>query len=64
MNLFKKVFGEKRPDDLYLIGRNEQCWCGSGKKYKKCHYEVDSEIRSNQRKASLKSNQVTPGMSF
>lgn len=20
------------------LGRNEQCWCGSGKKYKKCHY--------------------------
>lgn len=19
-------------------GRNEECWCGSGKKYKKCHY--------------------------
>ncbi|HLF55640.1 MAG TPA: SEC-C metal-binding domain-containing protein [Thermoanaerobaculia bacterium] len=18
-------------------GRNEPCWCGSGKKYKKCH---------------------------
>jgi len=20
------------------MGRNERCWCGSGKKYKKCHY--------------------------
>jgi len=20
------------------LGRNEKCWCGSGKKYKKCHY--------------------------
>ncbi len=20
------------------IGRNDPCWCGSGKKYKKCHY--------------------------
>jgi preprotein translocase subunit SecA len=19
------------------IGRNEACWCGSGKKYKRCH---------------------------
>jgi preprotein translocase subunit SecA len=19
------------------VGRNEPCWCGSGKKYKKCH---------------------------
>ncbi len=22
-------------------GRNEPCWCGSGKKYKKCHYASD-----------------------
>ncbi|MEM7262149.1 MAG: M24 family metallopeptidase, partial [Planctomycetota bacterium] len=22
-------------------GRNEPCWCGSGKKYKKCHLEAD-----------------------
>lgn len=21
--------------------RNEPCWCGSGKKYKKCHREAD-----------------------
>ncbi len=21
-----------------MIGRNEPCWCGSGKKWKKCHY--------------------------
>jgi uncharacterized protein YchJ len=20
------------------LGRNEPCWCGSGKKFKKCHY--------------------------
>ena len=23
------------------IGRNDPCWCGSGKKYKKCHYRED-----------------------
>ncbi len=23
------------------IGRNDACWCGSGKKYKKCHMEAD-----------------------
>jgi uncharacterized protein YecA (UPF0149 family) len=26
-----------------LPGRNEPCWCGSGKKYKKCHVQVDEE---------------------
>jgi preprotein translocase subunit SecA len=24
-------------DDKEKIGRNDPCWCGSGKKYKKCH---------------------------
>ena len=23
------------------LGRNELCWCGSGKKYKKCHLDAD-----------------------
>ncbi|MCL5224154.1 MAG: SEC-C metal-binding domain-containing protein [Patescibacteria group bacterium] len=23
--------------DVKNIGRNDPCWCGSGKKYKKCH---------------------------
>ena len=23
--------------ELENIGRNDPCWCGSGKKYKKCH---------------------------
>ncbi len=23
------------------LGRNEPCWCGSGKKYKHCHFEED-----------------------
>ena len=22
-------------------GRNEPCWCGSEKKYKKCHFSAD-----------------------
>jgi preprotein translocase subunit SecA len=24
-------------DEKEKIGRNDPCWCGSGKKYKKCH---------------------------
>ncbi len=25
-------------------GRNDACWCGSGKKYKKCHIDFDEKI--------------------
>ncbi len=24
-------------------GRNDPCWCGSGKKYKHCHYKLDKQ---------------------
>jgi len=30
-------------------GRNEPCWCGSNKKYKKCHLEADDEDRTPTR---------------
>ncbi|WP_303202062.1 methionyl aminopeptidase [Raoultibacter timonensis] len=26
-------------------GRNDECWCGSGRKYKKCHLETDERLQ-------------------
>jgi preprotein translocase subunit SecA len=31
------VVEQRRVSDDEQIGRNDPCWCGSGKKYKKCH---------------------------
>jgi methionyl aminopeptidase len=28
------------------LGRNDVCWCGSGKKYKTCHMHLDEKIES------------------
>lgn len=28
-------------------GRNDLCWCGSGKKYKKCHEPEDGKKQAN-----------------
>ena len=39
---------------------NEPCWCGSGKKYKKCHEELDVEFLRNE-KARLEAERVRPG---
>ena len=25
--------------------RNDPCWCGSGKKYKKCHLSIDNQLQ-------------------
>ena len=31
------VVEQRVVDDEHQVGRNDPCWCGSGKKYKKCH---------------------------
>ena len=28
------------------LGRNDKCWCGSGRKYKQCHYTMDEKIEA------------------
>lgn len=28
-------------------GRNDVCWCGSGKKYKKCHARIDEKLQEH-----------------
>ena len=31
------VVAQRRVDEHETLGRNDPCWCGSGKKFKKCH---------------------------
>ncbi len=38
---FEDEFDE--PEPVARPGRNEPCWCGSGKKYKKCHLQEDEQ---------------------
>jgi preprotein translocase subunit SecA len=35
--LVMPVVEQRKVADEEQIGRNDPCWCGSGKKYKKCH---------------------------
>jgi preprotein translocase subunit SecA len=37
--------------DRPKIGRNDPCWCGSGKKYKRCHMRTDQESGSGYQQA-------------
>ncbi len=45
MGLFDRMIGAGKSTDESAPGvkpgRNEPCWCGSGKKYKKCHLPED-----------------------
>lgn len=39
-----------------MMSRNDMCWCGSGKKYKKCHWQQDTELEALR----LKGMEVPP----
>ena len=42
---YNKIYKEGRKMKMSnKLGRNDPCWCGSGKKYKKCHEEFDEKI--------------------
>ena len=41
MKILERLFNNKTSDvKKEELGRNELCWCGSGKKYKRCHLDV------------------------
>ncbi|GAA0178658.1 methionyl aminopeptidase [Clostridium sediminicola] len=35
------------------LSRNDACWCGSGKKYKRCHLEMDTLINQLDKKGKI-----------
>ena len=35
----------KEVQKMETIGRNDACWCGSGKKYKKCQCQSDEKLK-------------------
>ncbi len=35
------------------LGRNDFCWCGSGRKYKKCHSDFDDRLEALQRQGAV-----------
>lgn len=47
--LFASANAQPKPAE---VGRNELCWCGSGKKYKKCHLKSDESKRVEDRFAA------------
>ena len=38
---------------MELLERTAPCWCGSGKKYKKCHYNFDEKLKLYESKGVL-----------
>jgi len=50
MKFLEKILGKREP--IPKLGRNDICWCGSGKKYKHCHLETDEKKRSKRMAAT------------
>ena len=51
------ILGKSLKEIVHFMQRNELCWCGSGKKYKKCHADFDeriSEIKYNAFKGQVR----------
>jgi methionyl aminopeptidase len=44
--------------------RNDPCWCGSGKKYKKCHLAADRQNDLNQDKAPFAGTRIERSAEF
>jgi uncharacterized protein YecA (UPF0149 family) len=50
MRLLKSVMSYFAPEEqkpAHNLGRNDQCWCGSGRKYKQCHLHEDQKKLKN-----------------
>jgi hypothetical protein len=43
-----KFFYDDEPIAVTKIGRNQKCYCGSGKKYKKCCLMIDEEYKNTE----------------
>ncbi len=55
-NLMRKKVSNKNMFELEVeekLGRNDNCWCGSGKKYKKCHGSFDEKLDEYRRRCVL-----------
>lgn len=44
----------------HKIGRNDPCWCGSGKKYKDCHQPIEQAQRAEQMKLNDAQDTLMP----
>lgn len=42
---FRNLVSPRPKERQIELGRNDACWCGSGKKYKKCHLKKDELTR-------------------
>ena len=53
LDTLKRVITGPQPQLVPDLGRNDRCWCGSGRKYKACHMATDDRKRSAARTGAV-----------
>jgi hypothetical protein len=48
----KRILLGPEQQALPMLGRNDRCWCGSGRKYKACHLASDDRKKAAERAAA------------
>lgn len=53
LDSIKRLIVGPEAQPIPAMGRNERCWCGSGRKYKACHMAADDRKRSAARASAI-----------
>jgi len=61
MTTLKRIITGPEVQPIPNLGRNDTCWCGSGKKYKGCHLETDARKRAAMRSSGPQQGPMTRG---
>lgn len=48
IEFLNRLFPPRETDTSRQVGRNEPCWCGSGRKYKSCHLQADQKKQQSR----------------
>ena len=61
---FRNLFSSRPQGPQVELGRNDACWCGSGKKYKRCHLKNDElkRVEANYSAQVTAKNLMASGM--
>ncbi len=48
LDRISRALFSRPPEHAKQLQRNDPCWCGSGKKYKRCHYDSDRKYYASR----------------
>ena len=61
LDTLKKIITGPELQPVPDLGRNDRCWCDSGKKYKACHLAADNRKRAAMRSVPGSQQTLTRG---